>query len=678
MLQLSTSATSAFIRRGITAVASTTALGTLAPITPAAVRGFATSHNSSGQLLLSLQRRSLATATACSTCGSSDRSTCPSRSHPLPPSPISGASTSSFLTSPTAPLPHPPLPVPPPPPHHHAPPIAPVPSTAPVDPVASHIQAAVARSANEQTQLLSSTFYRRPLPSHLMAFTSKEGKRLFKEALAAGYAENYFSLAGTFTTQSEPAYCGLGSLAMVLNALEVDPKKRWKGSWRWYSEEMLECCAPLDVVKSKGITFKEFSCMAKCNGLTVIAKRGDEVTLDEFIADLKASTSNAFPTETHMVVSFSRKALGQTGDGHFSPVTVFHPQSNKLLVLDVAMFKYPSYFVDVELLYQSMQMVDKETGLPRGYFLLQKRQEELDPLSTPASIDQSSTAATSPLLLSAPPTVPDSRLDLAPAVPLCKVRNADLRDPSWVRIARVFCSHIPRAVKAHTGLQQPAASPDTIVSTLVERILGAIPPSFEISFTEPGIDRTLPLADNEAIRRAHAARFHVLVQGVIQHPLYHVVRQALSRASLPIPSPASTSTSAAAAAGATTSPSLARSSPLLGSAGPARLRKWTQPLPSFLVGSDMHPADLGAIAATVLLLSVPREAYVRAVHQDVITAFERVRARGALQGPLKFEIERIHDQLQSLTHEYCECQNRAKESGSKAEGRWGRGECRLP
>lgn len=24
-------------------------------------------------------------------------------------------------------------------------------------------------------------------------------------------------------------------VAMVLNALEVDPKRKWKGNWRWFS-----------------------------------------------------------------------------------------------------------------------------------------------------------------------------------------------------------------------------------------------------------------------------------------------------------------------------------------------------------------------------------------------------------------------------------------------------------
>jgi Phytochelatin synthase len=35
----------------------------------------------------------------------------------------------------------------------------------------------------------------------------------------------------------------------VMNALEVDPKRTWKGAWRWFSEDMLDCCRPLEEVK---------------------------------------------------------------------------------------------------------------------------------------------------------------------------------------------------------------------------------------------------------------------------------------------------------------------------------------------------------------------------------------------------------------------------------------------
>ena len=55
----------------------------------------------------------------------------------------------------------------------------------------------------------------------------------------------YFPLAEQFHTQSDPAYCGLGSLVMALNALAIDPERLWKGAWRWFAEDMLDCCLVL-------------------------------------------------------------------------------------------------------------------------------------------------------------------------------------------------------------------------------------------------------------------------------------------------------------------------------------------------------------------------------------------------------------------------------------------------
>ena len=57
--------------------------------------------------------------------------------------------------------------------------------------------------------------------------------------------------------QDEPAYCGLATLAMVLNSLSIDPRRPWKGPWRWFHEGMLDCCAPLTKVRQEGITLTQ-------------------------------------------------------------------------------------------------------------------------------------------------------------------------------------------------------------------------------------------------------------------------------------------------------------------------------------------------------------------------------------------------------------------------------------
>jgi glutathione gamma-glutamylcysteinyltransferase len=79
------------------------------------------------------------------------------------------------------------------------------------------------------------TFHKRVLPSPAVPFSSPAGKALFADALTAGTAECYFPLSEQFITQAEPAYCGITSLAMVLNTLGIDPRRTWKGRWRWYA-----------------------------------------------------------------------------------------------------------------------------------------------------------------------------------------------------------------------------------------------------------------------------------------------------------------------------------------------------------------------------------------------------------------------------------------------------------
>jgi len=216
-------------------------------------------------------------------------------------------------------------------------------------------------------------FYRRPLPESCIVFSSTEGRQIFREALELGGMEGYFALAEQFHTQAEPAFCGLGTMVVVLNALAIDPGRIWRGVWRWYGEEMLDCCRSLPVIQETGITLDEFVCISRCNGAKVSAYRYTERSLDEFRQDVQQTTSTTHGT--HMVAAYSRKVLGQTGDGHFSPIGGYHPQRDLVLLLDVARFKYPPHWVPLPLLWQAFDPLDPATNCSRGYILLQKTEE---------------------------------------------------------------------------------------------------------------------------------------------------------------------------------------------------------------------------------------------------------------------------------------------------------------
>ena len=115
------------------------------------------------------------------------------------------------------------------------------------------------------------SFFRRELPSPpATALSSPAGRVLFKEALADGGMEGFFPLIEHFRTQDEPAFCGLGTLVCVLNALRIDPHRTWKGVWRHWHEDMLDCCESLDHVREHGITFGKLACLARCNGAQVL------------------------------------------------------------------------------------------------------------------------------------------------------------------------------------------------------------------------------------------------------------------------------------------------------------------------------------------------------------------------------------------------------------------------
>ncbi|GAX75692.1 hypothetical protein CEUSTIGMA_g3135.t1 [Chlamydomonas eustigma] len=212
------------------------------------------------------------------------------------------------------------------------------------------------------------TFYKRHLPSPpAIAFSSPQGRQIFQEALMGGTLGGFFKLMEQFSMQDEPAFCGLTSLTMVLNALSIDPRRTWKGSWRWFHEAMLDCCRPLESVKEDGITLAQAACLARCNGARVDMMRHGTFSEAEFRQQVMDVCRSG---EEHLVVSYARRAFSQTGDGHFSPVGGYHEGQDLVLILDVARFKYPPHWVPLPLLYEAMSHIDPTTGLPRGYMLL--------------------------------------------------------------------------------------------------------------------------------------------------------------------------------------------------------------------------------------------------------------------------------------------------------------------
>ena len=238
-------------------------------------------------------------------------------------------------------------------------------------------------SARLARRSLSQTFYRKPLPRHLPALSSPAGRQLFGEALAAGGLKSYFALAETYETQSEPSFCGITTLSMSLNALGVDPRRRWKGVWRWYTDAMLESHVPLETFERDGMSFDEFAGVARWNGAEARPVRAGDSTVDAFREAVNSACvgedgSDGELVDGVLVASYNRGVLGQTGEGHFSPIAGLAPTSDMVLVMDTARFKYPPHWVPTSLLWRAMADINPWNNKSRGFVSLKTSEMRKD------------------------------------------------------------------------------------------------------------------------------------------------------------------------------------------------------------------------------------------------------------------------------------------------------------
>jgi hypothetical protein len=142
-------------------------------------------------------------------------------------------------------------------------------------------------------------------------------------------------------------------------------------------------------VRGAGMSLAEFASLSRATGLHTMERHADTSSLAEFQeavwqalgCGVGCDTAAAPGAEhrhtprggrggTHVVVSFNRTALKQTGEGHFSPLGGYSRRHAAVLVMDVARFKYPPYWVSLPALWESMQPPDPTTGRPRGYVVL--------------------------------------------------------------------------------------------------------------------------------------------------------------------------------------------------------------------------------------------------------------------------------------------------------------------
>jgi hypothetical protein len=207
-----------------------------------------------------------------------------------------------------------------------------------------------------------------PLPDNLVALDSEEGKHLlFKSEASAAY----FPLTEQFVTQNSPAFCGVASLVMVLNALHIPaPASADLASFNAFDQtnifnQKTEAAVTRAVVEKQGMTLDQLGALAVVSGLKADIHHASDSSLDDF---RRRAVAYLAADDKYVLVNFLRSAIGEQKNGHISPLAAYDARSDRFLILDVARYKYPPIWVSAKELFGAMDTPDvSNQNRSRGY-----------------------------------------------------------------------------------------------------------------------------------------------------------------------------------------------------------------------------------------------------------------------------------------------------------------------
>jgi len=236
-----------------------------------------------------------------------------------------------------------------------------------------------------------------PATPELTSFSSDDGlARLARASAKADFA----ALANQFEAQTNAAFCGPTTSAIVLNAMHArsatlprDRSRLQAGDLRFFPAETDPVIPrytqdnvipkggktraqvlgePVTIngkeVKDFGYQLRQLDEMLRGNGLQTQLVIADEKIADKDIRnDL---VSNLARAGDFVIVNYSRRAVGQQGGGHISPLAAYDANSDAFLVLDVNPANAGWVWMPAATLITGMRTFD--TVENRGYILVGK------------------------------------------------------------------------------------------------------------------------------------------------------------------------------------------------------------------------------------------------------------------------------------------------------------------
>jgi hypothetical protein len=206
----------------------------------------------------------------------------------------------------------------------------------------------------------------------LVYFDEPESAALF----AAAQKAPFWPLVRAFESEAMATYCAVASAVMVLNALRL-PSPPEPLVWPYHKFDQRNVfddaalrIIPAPAVAAGGMTLDQLAAVLRVHGLAVTVHHAGETTVEAFRAAVREATA---ASERYLVVNLLRAAVGQVGPGHFSPVAAYEEKTDRLLVMDVARYKYAPWWIETPALFAAINTEDPAAGKTRGFLVVTRR-----------------------------------------------------------------------------------------------------------------------------------------------------------------------------------------------------------------------------------------------------------------------------------------------------------------
>jgi hypothetical protein len=180
---------------------------------------------------------------------------------------------------------------------------------------------------------------------------------------------DYWQLIPTFAVQNTQSYCSVASAITVLNAMPikkpVDPTYAPYAFFtqnNYFTPDVIKIISPQTVLRM-GMTREQMAETLVAQGVHAKSIAGDTLNED----GLRTLLHKALLDDGQFVLAnYLRASLGQEGGGHWSALAAYDAQSDRVLILDVAKYKYPPVWVSIGSLRQAIATIDTTSNKARG------------------------------------------------------------------------------------------------------------------------------------------------------------------------------------------------------------------------------------------------------------------------------------------------------------------------